>query len=214
VPSTIGNDDATAGAYSYAHGYVDPERRFRDLMATGQHCADMNTDCVRLLAYSNPLVTHYGNPLGVPVGSSTACTTKNLSNPPCDADAAQAIGNMAPRVARYRDSRLALSARRLLPGESFRSSSGRYRLTYQSDGDLVLYDEQMRTRLWTANTAGTAPGQTLLQTDGNFVVYDSAGVNRWSSGTSGNPNAYLAVQDDGNLVIYGSDGQPIWNRNP
>ena len=183
-------------------------------MATGQHCADMNTDCVRLLAYSNPLVTHYGNPLGVPVGSSTTCTTKNLSNPPCDADAAQAIGNMAPRVARYRDSRLALSARRLLPDESFRSSSGRYRLTYQSDGDLVLYDEQMRTRLWTANTAGTAPGQTLLQTDGNFVVYDSAGVNRWSSGTFGNFSAYLAVQDDGNLVIYGSDGQPIWTRTP
>ena len=207
-------DDATAGAYSYAHGFVDVERRFRDLMSQSGHCVDTNTECVTLLTYSNPLVTHYGTPVGVPVGTSTACTTKNLSNPPCDADAAQAIGYMAPRVARYRDSRLALSARRLLPDESFRSSSGRYRLTYQSDGDLVLYDEQMRTRLWTANTAGTAPGQTLLQTDGNFVVYDSAGVNRWSSGTSGNPNAYLAVQDDGNLVIYGSDGQPIWTRTP
>ena len=206
--------DAVAREHPYAHGFVDVERRFRDLMSQSAHCVDTNTECVTLLTYSNPLVTHYGNPVGVPVGTSTACTAKNLSNPLCDADAAQAIGNMAPRVARYRDSRLALSARRLLPGESFRSSSGRYRLTYQSDGDLVFDDEQMRTRLWTANTAGTAPGQAVLQTDGNFVVYDSAGVNRWSSGTSGNLNAYLAVQDDGNLVIYGSDGQPIWARNP
>jgi hypothetical protein len=206
-------DDATAGAYPYAHGYVDIERRFRDLMSSSVHCSDTSTECVRLLAYSNPLVTHYGTPLGVPVGTSTACTEKNVANPPCDADAAQALGSMAPRVARFRDSRLALSARRLLPGESFRSSSGQYRLTYQSDGELVFYDDRTRTRLWAANTAGSTPGQALLQTDGNFVVHDAAGVRRWSSDTPGNPNAYLAVQDDGNLVIYRSDGQPVWNRS-
>ena len=56
-------------------------------------------------------------------------------------------------------------------------------------------------------------GAALLQTDGNFVVYDASGVGRWSSGTAGNPNAYLAMQDDGNLVIYRSDGQPVWTRN-
>ena len=205
--------DATVGAYPYAHGYVDVERRFRDLMSYSDRCRDANTECVRVLAYSNPVVTHYGTPLGVPVGTSTECTAKNLANPSCDADVAQALGYMAPRVARYRDSRLGLSARRLLPGQSFLSSSRQFRLTYQADGDLALYDDRTRTRVWAANTADTTPGQALLQTDGDFVVYDAAGAKRWSSGTLGNPNAYLAVQDDGNLVIYRSDGQPVWNRN-
>ena len=199
--------------YAYGHGYVDLTHRFRDLMSQHNHCTDTKTECVLVLAYSNPVVTHYGSPLGIPVGTSTTCTANNLENPPCDADAAQAIGYMAPVVARYRDSRRALSARRLLPGESFQSSSGRFRLTYQTDGDLALHDDGTRTRLWASNTAGTAPGQALLQTDGNFVVSDAAGVQRWSSGTAGNPNAYLAVQDDGNLVIYRSDGQPVWTRN-
>ena len=206
-------NDSNVAVYPYAHGYVDVERRFRDLMSTPEHCADTNTDCVRLLAYSNPRISYRGTPLGVPAGTSTACAAKNVANPPCDADAAQALGYMASWVARYRDSRLALSARRLLPGESFQSSSGRFRLTYQTDGDLAFFDDGTRTRLWASNTAGTAPGQALLQTDGNFVVYDASGVGRWSSGTAGNPNAYLAVQDDGNLVIYRSDGQPVWNRN-
>jgi hypothetical protein len=205
--------DDTLGAYPYAHGYVDLGGRLRDVLSTSDHCRDSNTQCIVLLAYSNPVVNHLGSKLGIPVGTSTSCTAKNLENPPCDADLSQAFGHMTPVVARFRDSRLGLGARRLLPGESFRSSSGQFRLTYQSDGDLAFYDEQTRTRLWTANTAGTAPGQALLQTDGNFVVVDAAGVVRWSSGTPGNLNAYLAVQDDGNLVIYGSGGQPIWSQN-
>jgi hypothetical protein len=206
-------ENAALIPYPYGHGYVDLTHRFRDFMSTHDHCADTKTECVVLIAYSNPVVTHYGSPLGVPVGTSTACTAKNLENPPCDADAAQAMGHMAPVVARYRDSRLALRARRLLPGEAFQSASARFRLTYQTDGDLALYDDGTRTRLWASNTAGTAPGQAVLQTDGNLVVYDAAGVERWSSGSAGHPNAYLAVQDDGNLVIYRSDGQPVWSRN-
>ena len=119
---------------------------------------------------------------------------------------------MVPIIARYRHSLTALSARQLLPGTSFRSTSGRFRLIYQTDGNLVLYDDRDRIPLWATNTGGTTPGQAILQTDGNFVVYDRGGAAVWSSGTPGNPNAYLLVQDDGNLVIYRADGQPVWNR--
>ncbi len=104
-----------------------------------------------------------------------------------------------------------VAVEQLLPGESIGSENGRYFLTYQTDGNLVLYDDRDSTALWATDTAGSSPGVAVLQTDGNFVVYDDRSAALWSSGTSGKPNAYLAVQDDGTLVIYREDGQPIWS---
>jgi hypothetical protein len=104
------------------------------------------------------------------------------------------------------------AGRRLLPGQSLQSPSGRIRLVYQSDGDLVLHDDDRRERLWSSGTAGTSPGRALLQLDGNLVVYDRDGSARWSSGTSGNRNARLVVQDDGNVAIVSWDGRTVWDR--
>ena len=100
---------------------------------------------------------------------------------------------------------------RLLPGGSVRSNNGRYLLAYQTDGNLVLYDDSNNTALWASHTAGLSPGLAVMQTDGNFVVYDNRSVAVWSSGTPDNPNAYLAIQDDGALVIYTENQQPIWD---
>ena len=101
---------------------------------------------------------------------------------------------------------------RLLPGESLVSGNSRYRLLYQADGNLVLYDDLDRSAPWGTNTAGTNPGHALMQTDGNFVIYDALGAALWSTGTTGNANAYLVVQNDGNVVLYRSNGQPLWDR--
>ena len=103
------------------------------------------------------------------------------------------------------------SGARLTAGQTLVSVNARYRLLYQGDGNLVLYDDVDRTAVWASNT-GSQPGQALMQGDGNFVIYDAQGVPLWSAGTSGHANARLMVQDDGNLVIYSSDGQPVWNR--
>jgi hypothetical protein len=100
----------------------------------------------------------------------------------------------------------------LLPGGAVSSASGRYRLTYQTDGNLVLYDMVAGTALWLTGTGGSSPGQAILQTDGNFVVYDGAGTPLWQSHTGGNPGGSMILQEDGNLVIYGSNGQAVWNR--
>ena len=99
---------------------------------------------------------------------------------------------------------------RLTAGQSITSSSGRYRLLYQTDGNLVLYDDVSGAVVWSSNTRGTSAGQALMQADGNFVVYDVQGTGLWSSGTAGNPNARLVLQNDGNGVVYRSDGLPIW----
>jgi len=41
-----------------------------------------------------------------------------------------------------------------------------------------------------------------MQTDGNFVEYNSSNAAVWSTGTAGTNAANFEVQDDGNLVVY------------
>ena len=101
---------------------------------------------------------------------------------------------------------------RLLAGQALTSANGRYRLAYQTDGNLVLYDDVDRTIPWASGTGGTSAGQAIMQTDGNFVVYDAQVAGLWATGTAGNANAFLALQNDGNLVVYSASGQPLWAR--
>lgn len=100
----------------------------------------------------------------------------------------------------------------LLPDQPLTSANGRYRLLYQTDGNLVLYDDAGGTTPWTAGTAGTGAGQAVMQGDGNFVVYDAQGSAVWFTGTGGNPNARLVLQDDGNIVVYSSSNRALWDR--
>ena len=75
-----------------------------------------------------------------------------------------------------------------------------YRLTMQTDGNLVLYNGA-GTALWDSHTDHHPGAYAAMQGDGNLVVY-SAGKALWSSATNGHPGAYLKMQGDGNLVIY------------
>ncbi|HEY1702041.1 MAG TPA: hypothetical protein VGG75_20230 [Trebonia sp.] len=62
-----------------------------------------------------------------------------------------------------------------------------------------------------SNTSGSAADEAVMQGDGNFVLYTSAGTAVWSSGTAGNDGADLVVQNDGNVVIYSSSGTTLWD---
>jgi len=101
------------------------------------------------------------------------------------------------------------------PQASIHSTNGAFLLQYRSDGNLVeyYYDGSTYTAVWSSNTSGTSPGQAVMQTDGNFVVYDASSVQRWNSGTSGHPNAYLVLEDDGAIFIYSETGAPLWAVN-
>lgn len=90
---------------------------------------------------------------------------------------------------------------RLYPGQSVKSADGRFKLLYQSDGNLVLYRIGAGA-LWSSGTNGTSLGYAVMQGDGNLVVYDAGHRAVWASNTWGNSNALLVVQSDGNLVIY------------
>ncbi|AHH97924.1 hypothetical protein GCM10010174_29310 [Kutzneria viridogrisea] len=81
-------------------------------------------------------------------------------------------------------------------------------LVFQSDGNLVVYNEYGRA-LWNAGTYHR--GKTaVFQGDGNFVVYDGFGTAVWDAGTTGRGNT-LVFQTDGNLVIYDLANQAAWN---
>lgn len=124
-----------------------------------------------------------------------------------DADGVRSIYG-APPVARDR----LLSGSRLLPGQAITSGNGRFRLLFQTDGNLVLYDDVERSASWSSRTPGISAGSVIMQPDGNLVVYDAQGRDHWSSATPGNAGAYVVVQNDGNLVIYRTDGESPWDR--
>jgi len=97
-------------------------------------------------------------------------------------------------------------------GDSVSSCDGRFNLVMQTDGNLVLYETQNGNSiaLWSSGTWQTTGSVAAMQTDGNFVVYDSNSRALWSSNTAGWPNANLAIQNDGNLVVYNGSAA-IWS---
>ena len=94
----------------------------------------------------------------------------------------------------------------LAPGGELRSPNGRAILSYQGDGNLVLYVDGRP--LWDSRTAGTAPGRLVMQSDGNLAVYDGSGGAVWSSGTAGHGGALLTLQDDGTCAVL-HEGRPL-----
>jgi len=95
--------DAGVTPFTYAHGYVSLEGRFRTIMAYPDACTSRGVACPRLLAFSNPEMTHLGQPLGIAGGTNTSCPTTNASNMSCDADERLALNNSALAVANFRE---------------------------------------------------------------------------------------------------------------
>ena len=95
--------------------------------------------------------------------------------------------------------------------KGYACQTGKSRLTMQTDGNLVLYDENGTPR-WASNTVGRGAFM-VFQSDGNLVVYNSSGGAVWASGTCCHSNYNFAVQSDGNLVIYDSGWDVHWATN-
>jgi hypothetical protein len=84
--------------------------------------------------------------------------------------------------------------------QAWTSGSGRTALRLQADRNLVLYKDGRAA--FQAPNAFSRGNSAIMQEDGNFVLYDTAGSPVWATDTSGHPGAHLAVQEDGNLVVY------------
>lgn len=94
-------------------------------------------------------------------------------------------------------------------------ATNKARLIFQSDGNLVVYNELERP-VFASNTLGRGH-RLIFQNDGNLVVYNQFGTSPsnavFSTRTQGNPGDFLAVQTDGNVVIYSSTGRVLFATN-
>ena len=99
----------------------------------------------------------------------------------------------------------------LYKGQQLESPNGRYKLIFQDDGNLVLYSPFRA--VWNSNSWNMPTRYTVMQGDGNLVIYDFNKKSYWNSSTWGRGESRLTVQDDGNLVIYSSKGSPTWWSN-
>ena len=69
------------------------------------------------------------------------------------------------------------------------------------DGQLVAFHPG--GYYWAATGAAGAGNHAIMQTDGNFVVYNPENGIEWQAGTYNNPGSFVTLQDDGNIVVYG-----------
>jgi hypothetical protein len=93
----------------------------------------------------------------------------------------------------------------LNPNQALFSANKRWELIYQSDGNLVLYDVSIPSApkaTWNSRTYGASAGHSVMQSDGNFVVYNAENRPVWESHTYGLHDVTCHVQDDGNFVLY------------
>jgi hypothetical protein len=146
-------------------------------------------------------------------GSRPAPPKKQAVSTPQNADAAAVPAGAPSTDAQPKSSPTGLfkSGQTLRPGKYVRSPNEKYGLLQQTDGNLVFY--QGKKPLWSTVTAGHAGASTVMQPDGNLVVYGKDKKALWQSDTARHPGAALAVQNDGNLVIYSKAKKALWSRH-
>jgi hypothetical protein len=81
----------------------------------------------------------------------------------------------------------------------------------QNDGNLVTYNNGNGAAWWASNTLNTG-GYSVLQPDGNFVIYNWSDAPVFATGTAYGTGSVerLYQQNDGNFVIYAAGGHPLW----
>ncbi len=95
--------DAGTTPFTYAHGYVSLPGQFRTIMSYPNACTAVGVACARLLAFSNPELTHLGQPMGIAGGTRIGCPTSNAQNMSCDSDERRALNDTAFVVANFRE---------------------------------------------------------------------------------------------------------------
>jgi hypothetical protein len=98
-------------------------------------------------------------------------------------------------------------------GQQLETPDRKYRLTLQTDGNLVLYSNTSGDPLWSSRTFGKPAYRLDMQPDGNLVLYSFANQALWNSGTAHRGYSRLVMQQDGNLVLYDKHSRPTWHTH-
>ena len=107
---------------------------------------------------------------------------------------------------------------RLTPGQSLRyresleSANGTYRLSMQSDGNLVLYNGNRAIyQSGTRDSSGSA--KLSFQGDGNLVIYGAGGSVLKNYAINGRGGVVFKVQDDGVLRVSTATDKTVYATN-
>jgi Dyp-type peroxidase family len=93
-------------------------------------------------------------------------------------------------------------------------SSGKARVRFESDSDLVVRDEN-EEEMWRAGAAGLGAAEAQFLETGELVLTTAVedGTVVWSTETGGNPGATLVVGVDGDVSIRAVDGHLLWHTD-
>jgi hypothetical protein len=96
----------------------------------------------------------------------------------------------------------------MLPGDTMTSPNKEYIMTYRPDGNLIL-----SKKVWEANVSEKKPSKAVVQSDGNFVMYNAQGKAYWSSKSSTTQKVFphvLTLADNGVLELQNKNGIQTW----
>ncbi len=97
------------------------------------------------------------------------------------------------------------------PNQHLTSANGKYRLVFQSDGNLVLQRQSDLAQLWTSNTAHQNGKRLVLGADGNLTLQSHSRSPAWTSNTRGSHVNRLTLHNDGSLAMYDTANKQIWS---
>ena len=86
---------------------------------------------------------------------------------------------------------------------------GKVRLTFQTDGNLVLYGPGKQP-IWASGTNRSGISRLSMDLNGNLAIYDNSNNTVWTANTANNPGAYLEVTGK-DAVIRSPQGQVLWS---
>lgn len=91
----------------------------------------------------------------------------------------------------------------LLKGQGLVSENGQYVMVMQNDNNLCIYDPTGGC-IFATLTNNYNIDRVIMQTDGNFVMYDTNQVSRWSSGTTRSDGGWFKVNlsNNGTFTIF------------
>ncbi len=96
-------------------------------------------------------------------------------------------------------------------GEHLVSPNGRFQLSMQDNGNLVLRRVSDAKILWHPNADGSGGAKLKVSDSGNAVLYRGDGDIVWASGTTRWPGGtVLYVSDSGNVVLRKDNGTVVW----
>jgi hypothetical protein len=207
------------GTLGVGQSLTDPSGQFRLTMQGDGNLVEYNSSNQPIWASNtsgNPGATAVMQSGGDLVVTSTASASLWASNTGGNAGAYAIVrsdGNVvvesAAGVPLWGAPSILVSGAVLKSGQSISDPTGQYRLTMQSDGNLVAYNGSNQAT-WASNTSGNAGATAVMQGDGNLVVYSAANAPLWASNTSGNVGAALLVESSGNVAVQSANGSTLW----